>query len=89
MSPKSIVTAEESKQVGWDDEIIDEYPDPIKFAGTLNHPADRIQLLKWHRYLRGPRSKDEREMIRQLLDKLEETYPNPAAAALKGILKSD
>ena len=85
-----LMTQEESYAVGWDDEIVDSYPN-----ASLMQLASRMQLIRWHRFLREPRTPGEIQFVEKLIGQLEQTCPKvqpigqskpSAAEALEGLL---
>jgi hypothetical protein len=65
-----LMTAAESKAVGWDCPIIPNYPTPKEVDG-----ADRERLAWWHRFLRVAINNEERATIKRIMDRLVDTYP--------------
>jgi len=59
-------TPTESKEVGWDGELIMEYPSMDEV-----NSADRIQLLKWYRFLVEPKG-EQREIVSRIMERLNE-----------------
>lgn len=65
-----LMTDAESKSVGWDDDMIEQYPHKglIPLAG-------RTQLIGWHRFLREPVTPEEVAFIDGVAVQLEATCP--------------
>ena len=69
---KPLMTEAESDAVGWDDEIIETYP-----KASLMPIASRVQLIRWHRFLREPKTPDEIQFVDNVIGELERTCPQP------------
>ncbi len=70
MAKKPLMTAAESKTVGWDGEMLDNFPHSAVLV-----VASRYQLIRLYRFLREAQTPDEVEFVQKLITKLEETYP--------------
>lgn len=92
--PKSLMTSDESKEVGFDDELLEEYPTPGEFALTTAEPITkegRLKMIRWHRFLSEPQTPDERDMIKTIIEKLVATCEGneQEVVEIRPVTKSD
>lgn len=65
-----MITPAESKYVGWTGSTIDEYPTHADVAH-----AERVQLVKWYRFLRSPIDDVEAGIVRYIIKALKSSFP--------------
>lgn len=82
-----LMNPEESKAIGWEQGIIEEYPTMAEFITVTTDPPNRQKLIVWHRFLREPRNVNERMMLDKMVAVLKATCPNPAADGLGSLMK--
>jgi len=67
---RPLMTATESKLVGWDDDLIEQYP-----HASMVRFASRLQLIRWYRFLREPQNGAEAEFMAFVVTELRATCP--------------
>lgn len=64
-----MIHSHESKAVGWDGPNIERFPNAAEVRD-----AGRLQLVRWHRFLRSPENAEERTLLAAIERRLELTY---------------
>jgi len=73
---KPLMTPAESKVVGFEGEMLKDWPGKVTRQLAIIQ-KDRLQLIRWYRYLDSPTDDAGRESLKEIIKSLEDTCPIP------------